>query len=418
MLEEYLKIFNDYLEVHDINGAINYLDKIFIDSKYLRVKNLFLYLLGCITKLPDKYLDYTKTIFNYDLIIPAKNININEARIFLKNVLFHNFLKATNIYYEYMENSYSPECKRAILNLLHLAVGVKKITNNILIDFAKDNDYYNLNAYVSGLVYNHPTYNNIYILYLLLQDYLSKDYFNNTNNYNYKTLVEQVRHKNYNQVLAYYQNISYNEENNYEITIILNVLKNIIYEKENMSAPVINEDKKTQTLDKDMFLDFLDSIEDIIEKEGFAILNPEYNEINKEMRDLAFYLPNLASYEIGDNEKQVVINMRKNNSIIYDNSIFALKKNLYNNGDNFAYIDYALEHLKYIIPSEMDAAKLAQSYFRVGLIDEGLRALNLAIGIKKYDNNTVYSSNMLNYYMMQDYFKKKKEKSLARSRQI
>ena len=49
VLEEYLKIFNDYLEVQDINGALNYIDKIFIDSKYLKVKNLFLYLLGCIT---------------------------------------------------------------------------------------------------------------------------------------------------------------------------------------------------------------------------------------------------------------------------------------------------------------------------------------------------------------------------------
>lgn len=127
MLEEYLKIFNDYLEVQDINGALNYIDKIFIDSKYLRVKNLFLYLMGCITKLPDKYLDYTRTIFNYDLIMPVKNVSITEAKSFLKNVLYHNFLKATNIYYEYMETSYSPECKRAILNLLHLAVGVKKI---------------------------------------------------------------------------------------------------------------------------------------------------------------------------------------------------------------------------------------------------------------------------------------------------
>ena len=54
MLEEYLKIFNDYLEIQDINNAIKYIDKIFIDPKYLKIKNLFLYLLGSIAELPEK----------------------------------------------------------------------------------------------------------------------------------------------------------------------------------------------------------------------------------------------------------------------------------------------------------------------------------------------------------------------------
>ena len=102
MLEDYLKIFNDYLEIQDIDGALNYIDKIFIDAKYLRVKNLFLYLLGCITILPNKYLDYVRTIFNYDLIMPVKNVSITEAKNFLKNILFHNFIKSTNIFYEYI----------------------------------------------------------------------------------------------------------------------------------------------------------------------------------------------------------------------------------------------------------------------------------------------------------------------------
>ncbi len=417
MLEEYLKIFNDYLEVQDINGALNYIDKIFIDPKYLRVKNLFLYLMGCITKLPDKYLDYTRTIFNYDLIMPVRNVSITEAKNFLKNVLYHNFLKATNIYYEYMETSYSPECKRAILNLLHLAVGVKKNNNIIMSNLFKEKDYTNIYVYISNLVNNYPTYNNIYILYLLLQDYIQKDYFTKGENDKYNTLVEQVKHKNYDQVLAYYQGVSYREEDNYEITIILDVLKNIIKEKQTMSPSKINEDNKTTNLDKDMFLDFLISVEDVIEKEGFVILNPESKEINKEMRDLAFYLPNLAAYEIGGKEKRVVINMRRNPLMEFNESIFELKRESYIKGDNFTYIEYALEHLKYIIPSEIDAAKLAQSYFRVGLIDEGLRALNLAIGIKEYDNNTIYSSYILNYYMMQDYFINKNAKMLAKSRQ-
>ena len=254
-------------------------------------------------------------------------------------------------------------------------------------------------------------------MYLLLQDYIQKDYFTKGENDKYNTLVEQVKHKNYDQVLAYYQGVIYREEDNYEITIILDVLKNIIKEKQTMSPSKINEDNKTTNLDKDMFLDFLISVEDVIEKEGFVILNPENKEINKEMRDLAFYLPTLAAYEIGGKEKRVVINMRRNPLMAFNESIFELKRESYINGDNFTYIEYALEHLKYIIPSEIDAAKLAQSYFRVGLIDEGLRALNLAIGIKEYDNNTIYSSYILNYYMMQDYFINKNAKMLAKSRQ-
>ena len=281
----------------------------------------------------------------------------------------------------------------------------------------KEKDYTNIYVYISNLVNNYPTYNNIYILYLLLQDYIQKDYFTKGENDKYNTLVEQVKHKNYDQVLAYYQGVSYREEDNYEITIILDVLKNIIKEKQTMSPSKINEDNKTTNLDKDMFLDFLISVEDVIEKEGFVILNPESKEINKEMRDLAFYLPTLAAYEIGGKEKQVVINMRRNPLMEFNESIFELKRESYIKGDNFTYIEYALEHLKYIIPSEIDAAKLAQSYFRVGLIDEGLRALNLAIGIKEYDNNTIYSSYILNYYMMQDYFINKNAKMLAKSRQ-
>ena len=416
MLEDYLKIFNDYLEIQDIDGALNYIDKIFIDAKYLRVKNLFLYLLGCITILPNKYLDYVRTIFNYDLIMPVKNVSITEAKNFLKNILFHNFIKSTNIFYEYMESSYSPECKRAMLNLLHLACGAKKGNSKVMDNLFKEKDYYNLCAYVKSLVDNHPTYNNMYILYLLLQDYIIKDYFINDND-KYNTLVEQVKHKNYEQVLEYYQNLSYREEDNSEIPIIIDVLKNIILEKSKMVCPKTQEKERITTLDKDMYLDFLDSVEEVVEKEGFVILNPESKEINQEMRDLAFYSPNLASYEIGGKQKQVVINMRRNHCTTFNESIFDLKKEIYNKGDSFAYIEYALEHLKYIIPSEMDAAKLAQSYFRVGLIDEGLRALNLAIGLKEYENNTIYSSNILNYYLMQDYFVNRKAKMLARSRQ-
>ena len=133
MLEEYLKIFNDYLEIQDINNAIKYIDKIFIDPKYLKIKNLFLYLLGSIAELPEKYIDYIKTIFNYDLIMPVSEVRISEAKNFLKAILFHDFIKARNIYYEYMDSTREPECRRALLNLLNLASGVKKNDNKIII---------------------------------------------------------------------------------------------------------------------------------------------------------------------------------------------------------------------------------------------------------------------------------------------
>ncbi len=417
MLEDYLKIFNDYLEVQNIDEALNYIDKIFIDSKYLRTKNLFLYLLGCITELPTEYLDYVKTIFKYDLIMPVRNPNIADAKNFIKNILYHYFLKATNIYYEHMENSYSLESKRALLNLLHLACGVKKENNKVINNLYNKKDYYNLYTYIKNLVYSHPTYNNMYILYLLLQDYITKNYFEGYDEENYYTLVELVKHKNYEQMLKYYQNINYREEDNSEINIILDVLKNIIKEKESLSYSEIKEEKRITHIDKDKFLDFLISVEDVVEKEGFVILNPENKETNKLMRDLAYYIPTLASYEIGGKQKQVVINTRRNHAIAFNDSIFDLKKEIYSKGDSFAYIEYALEHLKYIIPSESDAAKLAQSYFRVGLIDEGLRALKLAIGLKKYENKTIYTSNMLNYCMIQDYFTNKKAKIMARNRQ-
>lgn len=416
MLEEYLKIFNDYLEIQDINNAIKYIDKIFIDPKYLKIKNLFLYLLGSIAELPEKYIDYIKTIFNYDLIMPVSEVRISEAKNFLKAILFHDFIKARNIYYEYMDSTREPECRRALLNLLNLASGVKKNDNKIIENLFKEKDYYNLYAYVHNIVLHKPTFCNIYVLDLLLQDYITKDYFSDDSNYKYTTLIDEVKHKQYEQVLEFYQNITYNEKENSEIVVICDVLSNIIAEKKNMMPP---EEIKSieKSLNREMFLDFLGSVEDIIEKEGFAILNPESKEINQEMRDLTYYIPNLAAYEIGGNKKQVVINRRRNYANSINNSIFELKKEAYNKGKSFDYIEYALEHLKYIIPSELDAIKLSQSYFRVGLISEGLNALKLAIGLKEYDNKTIYSNNVLNYYMMQDYFNAKYARILDKSRQ-
>ncbi len=415
MLEEYLKIFNDYLDIQDIKGALNYFDKIFIDSKYLKVKNLFLYLLGCITILPDKYLDYARTLFNYDLIMPVNNLDKTESKKFIKSILYHYFIKATNTYYEYMENTYSLECKRALLNLMHLAYGVKKEEDKIMGNLFREKDYYNLYVYVDDLVHSHPIYNNIYILYLLLQDYITKDYFDSNKKYTH--LIDKVKHKQYDLVLEYYQNINYREADNAEISIIIDVLENIIKEKAKMPVPEVISEKKIVNIDKDMFLDFLISVEDVAEEEGFVILNPESKEINQEMRDLIYYRPNLASYEIGDYQKQVVINIRKNDLLTFDKIIFDLKTEAYNTGNSFKYIEYAINHFKHIIPSEIDAARLAQSYFRVGLNDEGLNALKLAIGIKKYIKNKSYSNSLLNYYMMQDYFTHKKEKNLTRNRQ-
>lgn len=416
MLEDYLILFNDCLDAQDMDGALNYIDKIFIDSKYIKVKNLFLYLLGCIFELPDKYLNYVKTLFNYDLKIPVNNIFINEENNIIKNILYHYFGRATNIYYEYMQDAYSIECKNVLLNLLHIAYGANKTENRVLNNLYKKQDYYALYTYLDNLVNKHPTFNNMYFLYLLLKDYITKDYYSNKDNNKYNYLIETVRHKQYEQLLMYFQRINYSEEDNFEITIIIDVLKHIIAEKDKYNDLTKEEETKPTNFDKEMFLDFLVSVEDVVDKEGFVILNPESKEINKTMRNLAYYLPNLASYEIGGIKKQVVINARKQHYIDND-SIKELKIESYNKGDSFAYIEYALSQIKYSIPTEFDAIKLAQSYFRVGLIDEGLRALKLAIGIYEYDNKHIFGSKVLNYYMMQDYFTNINAKKLARNRQ-
>ncbi len=415
MLEEYLKIFNSYLEIQDINGALSYIDKIFIGTENIKTKNLFLYLLGCITELPDKYLDYVKTIFHYDLTMPVDEVDGLQSKNFVKSVLFHDFAKARNIYYEYMDNTNNSECRKALLNLLNLANGVKKTHNKIIANLFKERDYYNIYDYMHRLNLNRPTFNNFYILEILLHDFIYKDYFGIDSGYKYNSLIEQIKHKQYGLALNYYQNISCKEEDNSEIEVIRDVLNNIIAEKR-MLMPIKREEKE-KTFDKEMFLDFLISVADVVEEEGFVILNPENETINKEMRNLTFYIPYLSAYEIGGTKKQVVINSRRNYVKATNDSIFYMKKEAYKKGNHFDYIEYALEHLKYIIPSELDAIKLAQSYFRVGLIPEGLNAIKLAIGIKNYDNKNTYSNSILNYYMMQDYFATKYTKILDKSRQ-
>ena len=418
MIEEYLKLFNDCLDTRDYDKALYYIDKIFIDKKYLKVKNLLLYLLGCITELPDKTLDYVKTIFNYDLLLPIKNadMDIIKEKNFYKNVLCHSFSNAKYTYYEWMDDAYSKECNKALINLLNLAIGVKKKTNRVLGYLFNNKDYYSIYSYVEELVHKYTAYNNIFILYILLHDYISKDYYTSDMT-EYNDLSNQIKHKNYEKLLERYQNINCKLEDNYEIVIIVDVLKNIIEEKEQIKYQENKIDKKSTNIDKDMFLDFLISVEDIVDKEGFVILNPECEEVNDKMRNLVFCIPTLGSYKIGGKQKQVVINKRRDDSIANDELMNELKREAYKKGDSMEYIDITLELLKYIIPSENDASRLSQSYFRLGLIDEGLRTLKLAIGLKEYEHNATYTCNMLNYYMMQDYFMNKKNRTLAQSRQ-
>ena len=155
-----------------------------------------------------------------------------------------------------------------------------------------------------------------------------------------------------------------------------------------------------------MYLDFLETVSEYISHEGFVILNPEREEINKQMKDLAYQNPSLASYEIGKYPKQVVINQRRNKAFIPSRETFKC----YNNGDWEKYIKVVLETFKYVLPDENSCIRLAQAYFRIGMLEEGINALRLAIGLREYDRNPKFHHNLVQYYMMLDYFTKRKEK--------
>ncbi len=411
---EALKLFNDALDKENYDEALTYLDATFKDSEgfYLKVKNLFLYLLGCITKLPDNYLDYTKTIYTYDIAFPIPNIDIVEAKNFVRAIMFNDFIKARNIYYENMDDIKSNEVKRAILNLLDLANVVKKNRNKVILKLLNDNCYYHLYTYVSDIVNNHPTFNNIYVLYLLLQDYLNKDYYleeNKASQDKNLSMVELVRQKRYYDLWEHFASLYDKEKENPEIMAIFTLIGKIIKEK-NTITPTFEEKEENKNLDKEKFLDFLSVIQDTVEKEGFVILNPESEEINQKMVDLTYYIPTLGAYIIGNDKKQVVINLRKIPRKFYDYNHRDAKNKTYWDGKYYQYIDHTIEHFKYYVPGEDDAAKLAQSYFRVGLVKEGLNALKLTIGLKKYNEKYHTSVNILQYYMTLDYFEKRKEK--------
>ena len=88
MNEEALKVFNMELERENLNGVLECIPNIFVEltPENIKTKNLFLYLLGSIFKLPEEYLDYVKTLFIYDLYVPVKGIPITEAINFLRSI--------------------------------------------------------------------------------------------------------------------------------------------------------------------------------------------------------------------------------------------------------------------------------------------------------------------------------------------
>ena len=409
MNEEVLKVFNMYLENEDLNGILSCLPNIFIDltPENIKTKNLFLYLLGTIFKLPEEYLDYVKTLFIYDLYVPTKGISSKDAINFLRSITFNDFVKARNIFYEYMNTGCSKELRKAILNLLDLAKLRKNNNDRVILSYLNHDDYNGLYAFVSKLVNNSPTFNNVYYLYLLLKDYIYKDYTEIDIPEDNLTIFEAIKYKKYFKVWEYYDTLYQKDKHNPELMAISLVTKKILKEKyKNNSLNIEDKKEESKPLDKEMYLDFLVTVSDYINKEGFVILNPESEEVNKHMKSLAYYIPTLASYEIGKYPKQVVINQRRYKTFIPSNESYIC----YNKGNWENYIKLILEKFKYILPDEGSCIRLAQAYFRLGELQEGINALKLAIGLREYDSNPRYHHNLFQYYMMLDYFNKRIEK--------
>ena len=409
MNEEALKVFNMYLENENLNGVLNCLPNIFIDltPENIKTKNLFLYLLGTIFKLPEEYLDYVKTLFIYDLYVPVEGISPKDAINFLRSITFNDFIKARNIFYEYMNDGCSKELRKAILNLLALAKFRKNSNNSIIFSYLKDNDYKGLYIFINNIVNNSPAFNNMYTLYLLLKDLINEDYEEIDILEDDLTIYELVKYKKYFKVWEYYNRLLKQDENNIEIQAIVRVVSKILKERYKGNLKVgEHEEKVSKPLDKDMYLDFLDSVSDYIDKEGFVILNPESEEVNNQMKSLAYYIPYLSAYEIGRCPKQIVINQRRYKKFTPSKESYIC----YNKGNWENYIKLILEKFKYILPDEGSCIRLAQAYFREGLLNEGINALKLAIGLREYDSNPKYHHNLFQYYMMLDYFNKRIEK--------
>lgn len=404
---EYLKLFNDSIDKNNFEQALFCLEETFnkSDSKYIKVKNLFLYLLACIKILPEEYLDYVKTIYSYDLVLPVMDASISEAKSFVRAIMFNDFVKARNIYYENMDIVNYPEFSKVLLNLLSRAHETKKVHEQTIAKLLNEKSYYNLYVYVSNLVNTHPTFNNIFTLYLLLKDYLNKDYYIKGDESKDLSIVELIKNKRYFEVWEYFDKLYKREKDNVEIEAIVTILNQIMREKKVL--PLDNFEEEKTEIDKEMYLDFLDVVKDEVEKEGFVILNPENAEINRQMLNLTYYDSNLGAYEIGRENRQIVINSRRRKAS-YDIKKYHDTKHLtYKEGDYLGYITNALEYLKHFVPSEADIAKLSQSYLRMGKISEGIKALKLAIGLKEYNNNYNPGINMLYYYMTLDYFNNK-----------